>query len=90
MFNQTAITKAPYIKATTLAVECFRGMFHNCTSLREIKLDYTGNFSGSGVPSNAFYYWNSSLPSGGTLYYNGSDRTSGGSGVPSGWSVSSF
>ena len=71
MLNDTAITKAPYIKATTLDSYCFRGMFYWCSSLREIKLDYDGNFSGSGVPGNAFYYWNSGLPSGGTLYYNG-------------------
>lgn len=42
MFNGcTSLTTAPTISATTLAVNCCREMFYDCTSLNYIKVRFT-------------------------------------------------
>ena len=65
-------------------------MFNDCSSLNSIKIAYTGNFSGTGVPLNAFNYWVNGVASTGTLYYNGSDTTRGTSAIPENWTVQTF
>lgn len=60
-------------------------MFNGCSSLQEIKVDFTGNF-------NATYFrdWVSGVPNTGTFYYNGSDTTRGASAIPTGWTITTF
>ena len=55
--------------------------------MSEIKIDYTGNFSGTGVPSGAFDFWVQGVAASGTLYYDGEDTTTGASAIPTGWEV---
>ena len=86
----TSLTTAPELPATTLANFCYNNMFNGCSSLNSIKIDYTGNFSGTGVPTNAFYYWAYNVSASGTLYYNGSDRTTGTNAIPTNWNVVQF
>ena len=62
-------------------------MFYGCNSLNSIKIAYTGNFSGSGVPPYAFNEWVYNVSSTGTFYYDGSDTTTGNSAIPTGWEV---
>ena len=81
----TSLTTAPELPATTLANNCYYYMFQGCTSLKEIKLEYIGNFS-----SNYFSDWVNGVSSTGNLYYNGSDTTVGTSAIPSGWNVVKF
>ena len=91
MFAGTAITKSPYIRATSVdGAWGMASMFKNCSSLNEIKMDYTGNFSGTGVPSDAFTTWVDGVASIGIFYYNGSDTTRGTSAIPENWTIQSF
>ena len=83
----TSLTQAPELPATTLYAECYQGMFIDCSSLNEIRLDYTGNFSGNGVPTNAFTNWVEGVAASGTFYYDGEDTTTGNSAIPTGWEV---
>ena len=80
--NCTSLTSAPRLSATTLAQSCYQGVFYGCTNLNSITLDYTGNFS-----TDYFNYWVSGVASTGTFYYNGNDRTTGVSAIPTGWTV---
>ena len=57
-------------------------MFYNCSSLNEIRIDYTGNFS-----TTYFNNWVYGVAASGTFYYQGSDTTTGVSAIPSGWTV---
>lgn len=81
----SGLVKAPDLKATTLANHCYEFMFNGCTSIRYIKIYYTGNFS-----EQYFLAWVQSASSTGTLYYNGSDTTVGDSAIPTGWTVQTF
>lgn len=82
------LTSAPYIRATTLADSCFRGMFSGCTSLKEIKIDYTGQFTHSEDDENdAFLWWTLNVASSGNFYYKGQDLTYSGNAIPIGWNV---
>ena len=65
-------------------------MFAYCSSLNEIKIGYAGNFSGTGVPANAFYDWVNRVAASGTFYYNGSDTTRGASAIPNNWTIQTF
>lgn len=65
-------------------------MFYGCSSLNSIKIGYTGNFSGTGVPTNAFNNWVNGVASSGDFYYGGSDTTTGASAIPTGWTVKKF
>ena len=89
-YNCTSLTSAPELPATTLANTCYASMLRKCSSLNEIKIAYTGDFSGTGVPTNAFSNWVNGVAATGTLYYNGSDTTTGVSAIPSGWNVQTF
>ena len=89
-YNCTSLTTAPELPATTLAQGCYSGMFRSCTSLNSIKIGYTGNFSGSGVPIWAFNGWVDGVASTGTFYYNGSDTTEGVNAIPTGWTIQTF
>lgn len=82
-----SLSAAPELPATTLAQGCYDSMFYNCTSIEEIKIAYTGNFSGDGVPSNAFNHWVYQVASTGTFYYDGTDTTRGMSAIPTNWNV---
>ena len=84
------MTTAPELPATTLVSMCYYNMFNNCSSLNEIKIAYTGNFSGTGVPTYAFAGWVNGVAASGTFYYNGSDTTTGISKIPEGWTVQTF
>lgn len=80
----TSLTTAPELPAKTLDVNCYYYMFYGCKSLKEIKLEYIGNFS------SYFSNWVNGVSSTGNLYYNGSDTTVGTSAIPSGWNVVKF
>ena len=60
-------------------------MFLGCSSLNSIKIGYTGNFS-----NVWFNDWVNGVSSTGTLYYNGSDTTTGINAIPTGWTVQTF
>ena len=79
----TSLTTAPQLPATTLAANCYANMFYNCSNLSSITLDYVENFD-----STYFSNWVNGVASSGTLYYNGTDTTTGTSAIPSGWTVS--
>ena len=83
----TSLTQAPELPATTLADSCYNVMFKGCSSLSEIKIGYKGNFSGDGVPSDAFTNWVQGVSASGTFYYDGEDTTTGASAIPTGWDV---
>lgn len=87
MFAGTSITKSPYIRATSVGTWGMASMFKNCSQLEEIKMDYIGNFSGTGASPQAFTDWVNGVSSTGTFYYNGSDTTRGTSAIPYGWTV---
>ena len=78
----TSITTAPELPATTLATGCYNEMFYNCSTLKEITIGYNGNFS-----TTYFNDWVYGVASSGLMYYEGSDRTSGASAIPTGWKV---
>ena len=86
----TSLTTAPALPATTLANSCYRNMFYGCSSLNSIEIAYTGNFSGTGVPSKAFLNWVQDVSASGTFYYDGEDTTTGASAIPTGWTVQTF
>lgn len=65
-----SIEKAPRLQAKTLSRSCYDCMFYGCSSLNEIKLDYTGDFI-----EDYFDFWVREVPpTGGTFYYNGNDK----------------
>lgn len=57
MFYACSFTEGPYLPSTTLAPCCYYWMFEGCNYMTSIKIAYTGNFSGSDVPTNAFVCW---------------------------------
>ena len=82
MFNGCAKLEAsPEMKAETLAANCFDSMFSSCPNVDAIDITcYTGNFD-----STYFNNWVSGVASSGTLYYKGTDTTTGTSAIPSTW-----
>lgn len=86
----TSLSVAPQLSVTTLENYCFQWMFVGSINLSSVKLTYTGNFSGAGVPDGAFNNWLGNVSSSGTMYYNGTDTTRGSSAIPGGWRVQSF
>lgn len=79
----TSLTSAA-LPATTVGNGCYRYIFHNCSNLNEITLGYFGNFD------SAFDHWVDGVAASGTLYYNGTDTTTGTSAIPTGWTVISY
>ena len=83
-WNCTSLTTAPELPATTLASECYSGMFNGCTSLNYIKC-LTTDISAS----NYTYDWVKGVASTGT-FVKAAGMTSwktGTSGIPRGWTV---
>ena len=62
-------------------MNCYAGMFKECSSLNFIKIGYTGNFT------IGFSSWVQGVSSTGTFYYNGSDTARGDNAIPPNWSV---
>ena len=89
-YYATMLEKSPDLPATTLADNCYDYMFSGCASLNSIKIAYTGNFSGTGVPTTPFNNWVKGVAGSGIFYYNGSDTTRGDSAIPSNWNVQTF
>lgn len=85
MFINTAITKSPYIRLTNVPNQTFAQLFDGCSSLSEIKVDYTGGFG-----TGAFNTWVKNVASTGTFYYNGTSTTRGASNIPSNWTITPF
>ena len=86
MFNGcTSLTTAPSLPATTLVGNCYNNMFNGCSNLSSITLGYAGNFADA--PYQAFNGWVDGVAASGTLYYNGSDTTTGANAIPVGWTV---
>ena len=79
MFNNCISLKNIVLPATTLGDNCYEYMFRGCKSLFMVKISYTGSFT------NSFAEWLIEVPSYGFVYYNGSDTTTGTSGIPTGW-----
>ena len=80
----TSLTTAPALPATTLVGYCYQRMFNGCTSLNEVTC-LAENISASGCTS----YWLDNVSASGTFTKsaNMSGWPSGGSGIPSGWTV---
>ena len=80
----TSLTTAPELPATTLVEYCYENMFRYCLSLNYIKCLATnlGYFYNT-------YDWVSSVASSGTFVKNPSmtSWTTGGNGIPNGWTV---
>ena len=94
--NCSSIVKAPILKIESFVSgeEGFKEtplkeMFKGCTSLKEIRLDYSGSFTVSGV-LNPFMDWVHNVASNGDFYYSGPDETRGNSAIPTGWNLHPF
>jgi hypothetical protein len=80
----TSLTTAPNLSATTLAEQCYNGMFNGCTNLNYIKClatDISASLCTSG--------WVYNVSSTGTFVKNPSmsSWTTGIDGIPDGWAV---
>lgn len=89
-YNCVSLTKAPELPAETIVNSCYIRMFRGCGSLSEIKLGYTGNFTGDSTAEWAFNNWVADVSADGTFYYDGEDTTTGDSAIPTGWTVKSL
>ena len=80
----TSLTAAPELPATVLASSCYSSMFRGCTSLTSVYVDF-----GAWSPSNATSNWLNGVAATGEFHCKpGLDTsTTGGSTVPSGWTV---
>lgn len=83
-YGCSKITTAPVLRMTTLSQNCLYRMFYNCTSLNYIKMMATDISA-----SNCLYQWVSGVAASGTFVKNSSASwtTTGVSGVPDGWTV---
>lgn len=80
-YNCTSLTTAPALPATTLADYCYASMFRFCRNLNYIKC-LTTNISATGCINN----WVDGVASTGTFVTPSSTFwTTGGSGIPTGW-----
>ena len=80
----TSLTTAPELPATTLATSCYSQMFSSCSKLNYIKMLATDISA-----SSCLYYWVSGVSTSGTFVKNPNMTSlpTGGSGIPSGWTV---
>ena len=80
----SSLTSAPELPATTLAERCYNSMFYGCTNLNYIKCLAT-DISASNCTNN----WVNNVASSGTFVKASSmtSWTTGGSGIPSNWTV---
>lgn len=77
----TSLVTAPELPATTLAFNCYRRMFSGCTRLQEIRTRMTDISA-----SDCLFDWLSNVSAQGDLYCPAELTIStGGSGIPSGW-----
>lgn len=82
-YGCTSLVEGPHLHFTNGNIKTFLyHMFDGCTSLKSVKIDYTGDLY--------FEDWLNNVYPTGVLYYNGSDRTIGSSSIPSGWTVQTF
>ena len=82
--NCTSLTTAPELPATTLVEKCYYRMFESCTNLSSVTCLAT-NISATDCTK----YWLSGVSAAGTFTKAASmtDWTTGGSGIPSGWTT---
>lgn len=83
----TGLTKVVLPATTFTGQNGYAYMFSGCTSLNDVSIAYTGNFSNG---QDSFYYWMDGVPSGGVFHYDGSDTSTGISAIPSGWTVQPY
>lgn len=87
MFQDTAITSAPYLLAETLVSHCYRYMFNGCKSLAYIKCYTRTNVTSDGYTQN----WLSNAKSSGDFHYRDGTTWNRQSstiyGIPSGWNA---
>jgi hypothetical protein len=83
-YRCTNLRTAPELPATTLAKDCYVGMFYDCTNLNYIKCLAT-NISANNCTGN----WVSNVSSTGTFIKdaNMTSWTTGNSGIPRNWTV---
>ena len=62
-------------------------MFDGCSSLNEIRTEWTFGFGGAASTSNVFKDWVKGVAASGTFYYDGTDTSTGTSAIPTGWTV---
>jgi hypothetical protein len=80
----SSLTNAPELPATTLAINCYGGMFMSCSKLNYIKAMFmttpSDNYTGS---------WVEGVSSAGTFVKNTAARwnVTGRHGIPIGWTV---
>ena len=85
MFEKCAIEVAPDLLASTLVNECYGNMFNGCSNLNHIKCIAVSGFSAT----NALTNWVSDVAASGTFVQDvDADWTTGASGIPTGWDVS--
>lgn len=78
----TNLVKAPVLPATKLRADCYKGMFEGCSKLNYIKC-YAKEYN-----SNWFTDWVKDVAHTGDFYcYDSSIFPTGGSGIPTGWTV---
>ena len=83
-YSCNSLTTAPELPATTLASNCYSYMFDSCSKLNYIKMLATKISA-----SKCLYYWVNNVSSTGTFVKNPAMTSlpTGGSGIPSGWTV---
>ena len=82
-YGCTSLTSAPILPATTLVESSYNSMFYRCNSLNKV-ICYANNISAEYCTSS----WLSNVAGSGTFYKLGSANWStGGDGIPSGWTV---
>lgn len=85
--NCPSLATAPELPATALAINCYQCMFQGCTILDEVKI------SAKVWGLNYAYNWLENVAASGTIHAPTNSLIadySGGSGVPSGWTVSYY
>lgn len=81
----TSLTVSPDLVSTTLVNYCYYEMFSGCTILNEVS-SYANNISAT----NCLYNWLNNVSATGTFFKKGSaSYSTGASGIPSGWNISS-
>ena len=86
LFNScTKLTAGPTLPATSLGNDCYNSMFSTCTSLTSIRLGWTGNLG-----STYFSNWVNNITTTGTLYYSGSDNSTGANARPANWTKAPY
>ena len=79
----TSLTQAPELPATTLVAYCYQFMFYNCSNLNYVKCNATDI-----TATNSIYQWLNNVAANGTFVKpTGVSYVTGGSGIPSGWTV---